>query len=76
MKQWGDVSVFEVNIRFVGGLLSCFALTGDPMFREKALLVAEKLLPAFNTSKGIPLGVVNFETGVIYSYSIIVVAFV
>jgi Glycosyl hydrolase family 47 len=27
--QAADVSVFEVNIRFVGGLLACYALTGD-----------------------------------------------
>ena len=27
--QAGDISVFEVNIRFVGGLLSLYALTGD-----------------------------------------------
>ena len=35
------------------------------MFREKALLVAEKLLPAFDTPTGIPLGIINVETGVI-----------
>lgn len=63
-KQWGEVSVFEINIRFVGGLLSCFALTGDHMFREKALLIAERLLPAFDTPTGIPLGIVNMENGV------------
>ena len=27
--QTSDVSVFEVNIRFVGGMLACYALTGD-----------------------------------------------
>ena len=27
--QSSDISVFEVNIRFVGGLLSAYALTGD-----------------------------------------------
>ena len=36
------------------------------MFREKALLVAEKLLPAFDTPTGIPLGIINVETGVMY----------
>lgn len=24
-----EFSVFEVNIRFVGGMLACYALTGD-----------------------------------------------
>ncbi|VDM34395.1 unnamed protein product [Toxocara canis] len=28
----GDISVFETNIRFVGGLLSAFALTNDTVY--------------------------------------------
>ncbi|XP_050313320.1 mannosyl-oligosaccharide 1,2-alpha-mannosidase IA [Anthonomus grandis grandis] len=58
-----DVSVFEVNIRFIGGLLTCYALTGDVMFRDKAQKIADKLLPAFNTPTGIPNALVNFKTG-------------
>uniref|UniRef100_A0A1Y1KXH0 alpha-1,2-Mannosidase n=1 Tax=Photinus pyralis TaxID=7054 RepID=A0A1Y1KXH0_PHOPY len=58
-----DVSVFEVNIRFVGGLLSCYALTGDVLFRDKAQEIADKLLPAFQTPTGIPNALVNFRTG-------------
>jgi mannosyl-oligosaccharide alpha-1,2-mannosidase len=58
------LSVFETNIRFVGGLLSCFAITGDSMFREKALHIAERLLPAFNTLTGIPHALINIGTGV------------
>lgn len=58
-----DVSVFEVNIRFLAGLLSAFALTGDEVFKSKAVEVANKLLPAFNTATGIPLAMVNPKTG-------------
>ncbi|XP_063907218.1 mannosyl-oligosaccharide alpha-1,2-mannosidase IA isoform X2 [Zophobas morio] len=58
-----DVSVFETNIRFVGGLLACFALTGDVMFRDKAQQIADKLLPAFQTQTGIPHALVNLKTG-------------
>ena len=58
------MSVFETNIRFIGGLLSGFALTGEPVFREKALQIAKKLLPAFNTPTGIPYSLVNVQTGV------------
>lgn len=58
-----DVSVFEVNIRFVGGLLACYALTGDVIFRDKAQEIADKLLPAFQTPTGIPNALVNFRTG-------------
>ena len=39
------VSVFETNIRLVGGLLTAFSFTGDKVFKEKAVHVAEKLLP-------------------------------
>ena len=64
-----DVSVFETNIRFVGGLLSCYALTGDVMFRDKAEHVAERLLPAFQTPTGIPHALVNFKTGFSKNYA-------
>ncbi|KAF5273499.1 hypothetical protein FQA39_LY07516 [Lamprigera yunnana] len=63
-----DVSVFEVNIRFVGGLLACYALTGDVMFRDKAQEIADKLLPAFQTPTGIPNALVNFRTGASKNY--------
>lgn len=58
------MSVFETNIRFVGGLLTCYSLTGDVMFRDKAEHIAEKLLPAFQTPTGIPNALVNLKTGV------------
>lgn len=63
-----DLSVFETNIRFVGGLLTCFALTGDAMFRDKAAQVAERLLPAFQTQTGVPNSLVNFKTGASKNY--------
>uniref|UniRef100_A0A7N4Q0W7 alpha-1,2-Mannosidase n=1 Tax=Sarcophilus harrisii TaxID=9305 RepID=A0A7N4Q0W7_SARHA len=56
----GDASVFEVNIRYIGGLLSAYYLTGEEVFREKVIRLGEKLLPAFNTPTGIPRGMVNF----------------
>uniref|UniRef100_A0A915CUX9 alpha-1,2-Mannosidase n=1 Tax=Ditylenchus dipsaci TaxID=166011 RepID=A0A915CUX9_9BILA len=58
-----DLSVFETNIRFVGGFLSAYALTSDKMFLEKARYVADLLLPAFNTPTGIPMALVNMRTG-------------
>lgn len=62
--QTAPISVFETNIRYVGGLLAAYALTGDDLFKNKAEYVANKLLPAFNTSTGIPRTYVNFETGI------------
>nr|XP_023025140.1 mannosyl-oligosaccharide alpha-1,2-mannosidase IA-like [Leptinotarsa decemlineata] len=67
-QMTSDVSVFEVNIRFVGGLLACFALTGDTMFRDKAQQIADKLLPAFDTPTGIPNALINFKTGASKNY--------
>ncbi|XP_075552808.1 mannosyl-oligosaccharide 1,2-alpha-mannosidase IA-like isoform X1 [Dermacentor variabilis] len=64
-----DISVFETNIRFVGGLLSCYALTGDNMFKDKAEEIARLLLPAFNTPKGIPHALINIKTGVSKNYA-------
>lgn len=58
-----NVSVFETTIRYVGGFLSLYALTGDSLFKDKAQYVAEKLLPAFNSPTGIPYPDVNFKFG-------------
>lgn len=59
-----DLSVFETNIRFIGGFLTCYAFTGDRLFLEKAKYVADKLLPAFQTPTGIPYALVNPTNGV------------
>ncbi|NXR61058.1 MA1C1 mannosidase, partial [Rhadina sibilatrix] len=68
-KQWveksfdlnvnGEASLFEVNIRYIGGLLATYYLTGEEVFKNKALELGKKLLPAFNTPTGIPRGVIN-----------------
>ncbi|XP_078068862.1 mannosyl-oligosaccharide 1,2-alpha-mannosidase IA [Mustelus asterias] len=59
-----EVSVFEVNIRFVGGLLSAYYLSGEEVFRTKAVELGEKLLPAFNTPTGIPWALLNIKSGI------------
>lgn len=58
-----DLSVFETNIRYVGGLLSIYALSKDQMFLDKAVQIADKLLPAFDTPSGIPYSNINLRTG-------------
>ncbi|XP_053678748.1 mannosyl-oligosaccharide alpha-1,2-mannosidase IA [Anopheles nili] len=63
-----DLSVFETNIRFIGGFLTCYAFTGDRLFLEKARYVADKLLPAFQTPTGIPYALVNVRNGVSKNY--------
>ncbi|XP_059898090.1 mannosyl-oligosaccharide 1,2-alpha-mannosidase IA [Gadus macrocephalus] len=59
-----EVSVFEVNIRFVGGLLSAYYLSGKDVFRRKAVELGERLLPAFKTSTGIPWALLNLKSGI------------
>ncbi|KAJ4921246.1 hypothetical protein JOQ06_027651 [Pogonophryne albipinna] len=56
-----EVSVFEVNIRFVGGLLSAYYLSGKEVYRRKAVELGEKLLPAFKTPTGIPWALLNLK---------------
>uniref|UniRef100_A0A8D2NU47 alpha-1,2-Mannosidase n=1 Tax=Zosterops lateralis melanops TaxID=1220523 RepID=A0A8D2NU47_ZOSLA len=77
-KQWveksfdlnvnGEASLFEVNIRYIGGLLATYYLTGEEVFKSKALELGEKLLPAFNTPTGIPRGVINLGSGMSWSW--------
>ncbi|WMV34944.1 hypothetical protein MTR67_028329 [Solanum verrucosum] len=58
-----DASVFETTIRVVGGLLSAYDLSGDKLFLEKAQDIADRLLPAWNTSTGIPYNIINLSHG-------------
>jgi len=62
-QMGGDVSVFETNIRYLGGLLTAYAFTGDEMFKQKAAHICDKLLPAFDTPTGIPYALVNMRGG-------------
>ncbi len=62
------VSVFEICIRFVGGLLSAYAMTGDEVLKDKAFDIAKRLLPAYNTPTGIPLAVVNLQSGTAHNW--------
>ncbi|HEX7694240.1 MAG TPA: glycoside hydrolase family 47 protein [Sphingomonas sp.] len=58
----GEVSVFETEIRLVGGLLSAHHACGDPVLLAKARDLAERLLPAFDTPTGMPYRYVNLRT--------------
>lgn len=68
------VSVFEMNIRALGGLLSGHLLASDASlglmssYNGSLLRLAEdlgrRLLPAFDTPTGIPYGSVNLRSGV------------
>lgn len=49
-----EVSVFEMIIRALGGLLSAHALSGRQVFLDRAVDLGDRLLPALNTSSGVP----------------------
>ncbi|XP_043490227.1 mannosyl-oligosaccharide alpha-1,2-mannosidase IA isoform X4 [Polistes fuscatus] len=68
VKENSEISLFETNIRFMGSLLACYALTGDVMFRDKAAQLGERMLPAFQTDTGIPHSLINLHTGASKNY--------
>lgn len=53
-------TLVQTTIRVLGGLLSAYHLSGeDPLYLEKAVDLADRILPAFNTQSGLPLSSVN-----------------
>ncbi len=62
--QNATVSVFETNIRLLGGLLSAYSLSGEEHLKDTAYELGRLLLPAFNTPTGLPRGQINIKTGV------------
>ncbi|ORY44718.1 hypothetical protein BCR33DRAFT_716687 [Rhizoclosmatium globosum] len=67
-KVTARISVFETTIRVLGGLLGAYDLDGDRRLLEKAVQLADRLLPAFDTANGIPLNFLNISSGVAYDY--------
>ncbi|KAI0694435.1 glycoside hydrolase [Cytidiella melzeri] len=55
----GNFNTFETTIRVLGGLLSAYHLSEDELFLEKAVDLADRILPAFDTGSGLPLSMVN-----------------
>ncbi|KAF8661275.1 hypothetical protein AX16_001376 [Volvariella volvacea WC 439] len=54
---------FETVIRYLGGLLSAYALSGEPILLSRADDLGKMLLPAFNTTSGLPMYAVNTVSG-------------
>jgi hypothetical protein len=57
------VKNFEITIRLLGGLLSGYQLTHDPVLLRKAEDLGRRLLPAFDSPTGMPYQYVNLRTG-------------
>jgi mannosidase alpha-like ER degradation enhancer 2 len=58
-----DVQNFEITIRLLGGLLSCYEMTGDQRLLKLAEDLGNRLLPVFASPTGIPYRYVNLKTG-------------
>jgi mannosyl-oligosaccharide alpha-1,2-mannosidase len=55
-----DCSVFETNIRYVGGLLAAHELSGEQSLLDKAMELAHMLFAAFDTRNRMPVNIFNF----------------
>ncbi|XP_023231997.1 endoplasmic reticulum mannosyl-oligosaccharide 1,2-alpha-mannosidase-like, partial [Centruroides sculpturatus] len=55
-----DVNLFETTIRIFGGLLGAYHLSKEKIFLDKAIDLADRLLPCFNSPSGIPYSDINF----------------
>lgn len=60
--QFKKAPFFETTIRHLGGLLSAYALSKNPILLEKAEDLGTRLSPVFNTTSGLPLFDVNTVT--------------
>ncbi|CAG8584792.1 16528_t:CDS:10, partial [Acaulospora morrowiae] len=58
-----DISVFETTIRYLGGLLSAYEFSREPILLEKALELGTALLPSFNSPSGLPYNTWNLTRG-------------
>lgn len=58
-----DISVFEMFIRGLGGLVSAHAFSGREIFLKKAVDLADRLLPALNSSSRLPYPKWNLARG-------------
>jgi mannosyl-oligosaccharide alpha-1,2-mannosidase len=54
-SQHEEINVFETTIRYLGGFLSSYDLSGDPRLLRKATEVGEMLFKAFDTPNRMPV---------------------
>jgi mannosidase alpha-like ER degradation enhancer 2 len=59
------VKNFEFTIRFLGGLLSSYQMTGDGRLLRLARDLGDRLLPAFRSPTGMPYVDVNLKSGAV-----------
>ncbi|TFB01396.1 putative mannosyl-oligosaccharide alpha-1,2-mannosidase [Trichoderma ghanense] len=55
------VNVFETNIRYLGGLLAAYDLSGREVLLEKAVELGGVIYASFNTENGMPVDFLSFD---------------
>ncbi|KAH9893326.1 seven-hairpin glycosidase [Cubamyces lactineus] len=63
LREGSYAPFFETVIRYLGGLLSAYAISGEPILLSRADDLGTMLLPAFNTTHGLPMYAVNTVSG-------------
>jgi mannosyl-oligosaccharide alpha-1,2-mannosidase len=56
-----SVNTFETCIRYLGGLLAAYDLSGHEVLKTKAIEVGDLLYGAFNTENSMPVDFIHFE---------------
>lgn len=56
----GSVNTFETCIRYLGGLLAAYDLSGHEVLKRKAIEVGDLLYAGFNTENRMPVDFINF----------------
>ncbi|KAF1829312.1 seven-hairpin glycosidase [Decorospora gaudefroyi] len=55
------VNTFETCIRYLGGLIAAYDLSGHEVLKAKAVEVGDLLYAGFNTKNGMPVDFINFN---------------
>ncbi|KAK3309240.1 glycoside hydrolase [Chaetomium strumarium] len=55
------VNIFETNIRYLGGLLAAYDLSGRSVLLQKAVELGDLIYGGFNTEHRMPVDMINFE---------------
>ena len=55
------VNTFETNIRYLGGLIAAYDLSGHEVLKEKAIEVGDLLYVGFNTKNHMPVDFISFH---------------
>ncbi|ORY13730.1 glycoside hydrolase [Clohesyomyces aquaticus] len=58
----GTVNMFETCIRYLGGLIAAYDLSGHEALKEKAIEVGDLLYAGFNTENGMPVDFIAWDT--------------